>query len=227
MKNNVIVRTAGGNKRIVWLLAAIIMLLAGTNIATFFFYPPTTGRLSAVSDQFTLLDPNRGTYQREDRIINFQLLRDYLNDTYEGDPNVSIYFEYLSTGANVAINKDAEFFQASLIKVPIAVAVAKKIERGEWKWTNELVLLPSDKSTAFGALHKKPSNSTFAIEELVRLSLAESDNTAHFILLRNLEVKEVEEVYDHMGLIDFLKTEGDLSAKRYSAIFRALYSSSY
>ena len=126
MKNNVIVRTVGGNKRIVWLLAAIIMLLTGTNIATLFFYPPAQSGSSAVSDRFTLLDPSRGTYSREDRIINLQPLRDYLNTAYEADQNVSIYFEYLPTGASIALNKDAEFYPASLLKVPVAMAVAKK-----------------------------------------------------------------------------------------------------
>src|SRR3989344_8524517 len=227
MKNNVIVRTAGGNKRIVWLLAAIIMLLTGTNIATLFFYPLTTGRLSAVSDQFTFLDPSRGTYSREDRIINVQPLRDYLNETYEKDQNVSIYFEYLPTGASIAINKDAEFYPASLLKVPVAMAVAKKIERGEWKWTNELVLMSTDKDDKFGTLYKKPTNSTHTIEDLARRSLSDSDNTAHFMLVRNLDIEEMKDAYDHMGLKGFLETEGSLSAKKYSVMLRTLYASSY
>ena len=220
-------RTARGNKRIVWLLAAIIMLLAGTNIATLFFYPPTTERLSAVSDQFTFLDPSRGTYSREDRIINFQPLRDYLNTAYEADQNVSIYFEYLPTGSNVSINKDAEFYPASLLKVPITMTVAKKIEKGEWKWTNELVLLPSDKNKGFGSLYKESSNSTHTIDELVRRALSDSDNTANFILVRNLEISEIEDVNNHIGFSGIITASGNLSAKRYSVIFRSLYNASY
>jgi len=44
----------------------------------------------------------------------------------------SVYFEYLPTGANISINKDAEFFPASLLKVPVAMAIAKKIDKREW-----------------------------------------------------------------------------------------------
>ena len=151
----------------------------------------------------------------------------YLNEKYGTDSNVSIYFEYLPTGANIALQKDAEFYPASLLKVPVAMAVARKIERGDWKWTNELVLMSTDKNDEFGTLYKKPTNSTYTIEELVRRSLADSDNTAHFMLVRNLDIEEMKDVYDHMGLEGFLETEGTLSAKKYSIMFRALYSSSF
>ena len=107
------------------------------------------------------------------------------------------------------------------------MVVAKKIERGEWKWNNELVLMSADKDKRFGALYKEPSDSTHTIEDLVKRSLSDSDNTAHFMLVRNLGVEEINAVYEHMGIKDFLDTDGRLSAKRYSVILRALYSSSY
>ncbi len=181
----------------------------------------------ARSDPYGFLNPARKFFPQKDLIVDFQPLRNYLNEKYEADSEISVYFEYLPTGANIAISKDAEFYPASLLKVPVAMAVAKKIERGEWKWSNELVLLPADKDDKFGTMHKEPSNSRYTIEELVRRSLSESDNTAHFILIRNLEALEIDDVYDHIGLTGFLNTEGKLSAKRYSVIFRSLYNASY
>lgn len=176
---------------------------------------------------FTLLDPARGLVSQKDLIVNIQPLRDSINIEYENDKDISVYFEYLPTGANISLNKDAEFYPASLLKVPVAMAVAKKIERGDWKWSNELVLMPTDKDNKFGTLYKEPSNSKFTIEEIVRRSLSDSDNSAHFILVRNLEMDEMSDVYDHMGLDGFLKTEGSLSAKKYSVMMRALYAASY
>jgi beta-lactamase class A len=217
------------NKKINWWLVAVIFVLLATNGWLSYFYIKNRGSDSVVSenDKYNLLNPARKFVKQEDLIINFQPLRDYLNEKYEADQNISIYFEYLSTGSNIAISKDAEFYPASLLKVPVAMAVAKKIEKGEWEWTNELVLMPADKDDGFGTLYKEASNSTHTIEELVRRSLSDSDNTAHFMLVRNLEVSEIEDVYDHMGLKDFLNTDGALSAKRYSIIFRSLYNSSY
>jgi len=207
------------------LLGAVVVLL-GTNIFTWWRAEHKTDVLLP-DTSFSFVDPSRRFVEQDNLIVNFQPLRDKLNALYEHNPDISMYFEYLPTRANVSINKDAEFYPASLLKVPVAVAVAKKIERREWKWSNELVLLAGDRDELFGTLYKEPTNSTHTIEDLVRRSLVESDNTAHFILLRNLETEEVEAVYEHIGLKGFFDTDGRISAKRYSAIFRMLYASSY
>lgn len=206
-------------------IAIFLVLLGVTNVGTYFLMSRDENMVT--TSNFSLLNPARSFINQKDLIINFQPLRDYLNEKYETDQNVSIYFEYLPTGANIALQKDAEFYPASLLKVPVAMAVAKKIEMGDWKWTNELVLMSTDKNDEFGTLYKKPTDSTHTIEELVQRSLTDSDNTAHFMLVRNLDIEEMKDVYDHMGLRGFLETEGTLSAKRYSVIFRTLHSASY
>ncbi|MFA5360350.1 MAG: serine hydrolase [Patescibacteria group bacterium] len=209
-------------------LPVLLILLFLSNIFTLIFFIQKEKIVSGVAeDQYNLLNPARHLLQKNDLIINFQPLRDYINNKYGADLNISIYFEYLPTGANISINKDAEFYPASLLKVPVAMAVAKKIEKGDWQWTNELVLMSTDKDNKFGTLYKEPTNSTHTIEDLARRSLSDSDNSAHFMLVRNLEIEEMKDVYDHMGLDGFLETEGNLSAKKYSIIFRALYNSSY
>src|SRR3989344_1301825 len=118
------------------MLIGVTIVLLVSNAVTGFLYIRVNGNAdNGIDVRYPLLNPARNIYHQEDLIINFQPLRDYLNDTYEADSNVSIYFEYLPTGSNISINKDAEFYPASLLKVPITMTVAKKIERGEWKWT--------------------------------------------------------------------------------------------
>ena len=216
------------SRKYVIILSAVVAALLASNAILLFKNRDAGGRVeSASGDKYNLLNPARKLIKQEDLIINFQPLRDYLNDKYEADPGVSIYFEYLPTGASIAMHKDAEFYPASLLKVPVAMAVAKKIEKGEWKWTNELVLMSPDKDEHFGDLYKEKTGATFAIEELVRRSLSDSDNTAHFILIRNLEIEEISDIYNHMGLKQFLSTEGKMSAKQYSVLLRSLYNASY
>ena len=215
-------------RKLIFILLLLIVILIATNGWSFYLYVKNNGdKTVSEIDKYNLLNPARNFFKQEDLIINLQPLRDYLNDKYEKDSNVSIYFEYLPTGASIAINKDADFYPASLLKVPIAMAVTKKIERGEWKWTNELVLMSPDKDEHFGDLYREKTGATFTIEELVRRSLSDSDNTAHFILIRNLELSEINDVYAHIGLDKFLETDGSISAKRYSVILRSLYNSSY
>lgn len=222
-------KTSKNKKKITFVLIAAVLILVGLNFWSFFVYFPKQQAKfqQQKSKNNDLLNPSRNFLGSKDLIINFQPLRDYLNNTYEADPNVSIYFEFLNTGANISISKDAEFFPASLLKLPVAMAVAKKIEKGEWKWTNELVLMRNDKDELFGTLYKESIGTQITIEKLVEKILVESDNTAYRILLRNLDPKELNDVHEHLGLQQFFSADGKISAKRYSVIFRSLYNSSY
>ena len=208
------------NERIFLAIAAIAVIGS-----LFIFYRSNNNRLSAA--KYELLNPSRRFYNSEDLIINIQPLRDYLSEKYEADPDVSVYLEFLNTGANISISKDAEFYPASLLKVPIAMAVMKKIERGDWKLSNELVITNQDKDEDFGNLYKQPAGTTLTIEVLLREMLSNSDNTAKLIFVRNLEIDELRDVYKHLGLDQFFSDEGKVSAKRYSVILRSLYNASY
>lgn len=211
------------NSRLVIILLTVIFILA-TVIIT---------RVAEDKNLFnggvtvsSLIDPARKFYQADDLIINVQPLRDEFN-MLERNPNVSAYFEVLNTGANISINKDAEFFPASLIKVPLVMAVAKKIERGEWKWNTQIKLAEADKNKDFGTLWLKPAGTLFTIEELVKQVLINSDNTAYFVLLNNLDPNELLSVQNHLGLSDFISADLQISAKKYAPILRSLFSATY
>lgn len=210
-------------------LGAVIGLLALLNLFSVLAYINVKKtRASPVASPSThpLLDPARQFYEKGDLIINFQPLREKLNKIGE-DPRISIYFEYLSSGANITVNKDADFYPASLLKVPVTMAAVKKIEKGEWKWENELVLLGSDKDNRFGELYKNPIGTTFTIRELINQMLIESDDTAYNIVLRNLEPDELGDIHKHLGLEGFLTTNEKISAKQYAVILRSLYNAAY
>lgn len=82
-------------------------------------------------------------------ITTLQPIRLKFRDIIEknGPNSISLYFEYLNTGANISINPDLRILPASLIKVPLAMAVMKKVERGEWFLSNELVMMKDDRDT--------------------------------------------------------------------------------
>ncbi len=197
----------------------------------FFYYIPIKNNqgnlpINFKASKYRFLDPARGIYDKKDLIVNIQPLGEVL-EKIGNEKKVSIYFEYLNTGANIAVNKDSNFFPASLLKVPVAMTVAKKIEKGEWKWMNELVLMSSDKDYKFGDLYSNSIGTHFTIDKLVEKVLVESDNTANNILMRNLDPEELYDIYNYLGLADFFSNEGDISAKNYAVIMRSLYSSSY
>lgn len=219
------------------------ILIAGCLVAValicgsfYFFVSPHTQVVSNSS----YLNPALSVLDKKNLIVDFQELRELLTKKYEkrDDYMVSIYFEYFPTGASISINKDERVWPASLIKIPVAIAIMKKVQDKKWLLTNELVVLDDDKDSEYGDLYKTPTGSTFTIKKFLEESLINSDNTAHFVLLRNLDGSELEDVYVHLGMddvIDALKkapsieeeTDNRITAKRYSIFFRSLYNATY
>lgn len=188
--------------------------------------------------EYMFLNPATELIGKKNLIVDFQQLRESLTNKYENreDYLISLYFEYLPTGANISINKDEKVWPASLIKIPVAMAMMKKVESGKWNFDNELVILDEDKDNGFGTLYQQPTGTTLTIKKLLEESLINSDNTAHLVLLRNLESGEIEDIYNHLGLDDIVadvkkkstqEVDNRITAKRYSIFFRSLYSSTY
>ena len=187
---------------------------------------------AAWGSEYPLIDPARSFIPQEDFIVNIQPLRNKLVDlaaaAERGGLKVSLYFEFLNTGANVSINKELKVWPASLPKVPMAMIVMSKVEQGLWSLDKEFVLEESDKEDKrYGSLWRRPTGTRFAAEELMRLMLVESDNTAYRILLRNTVIDDHLAVVGEIGLEDMFGAGGRISAKEYSRILRALYTSSY
>ena len=145
-----------------WLFYVILVILVATNIISFIFYLKSSPEPKGQSIS-TFINPVRNFVDKKDMIVNFQSLREEINTIGANNSDISIYFEFLNTGANISANKDAEFFPASLSKLPLAMTVVKKIEKGEWRWENELVLMPTDKDERFGELYKQPIGTRFTI----------------------------------------------------------------
>src|SRR3989344_2628198 len=91
------------SKRREYIFLALAILAIAGNVLHYALLPKI--KLAKV-EEYKLLNPARELHHPEDLIINVQPLRDYLNEKYEANPNVSIYFEFLNTGANIAISKD-------------------------------------------------------------------------------------------------------------------------
>ncbi len=181
---------------------------------------------NTMQSKYPMVDPARQFYNPADLIINIQPLRDELSEIGKNS-NVSIYFESFNTGANIAVNKDAEYFPASLLKVPLVMAVVKGIEQGKYKWTDEFVLTEQDKNKDFGDLWQNPIGTSFTIEELVKKVLISSDNTAYFMLFRNIDPNDFNQAQNDLGMKDFFSKNLEISAKRYAPILRSLFSASY
>jgi beta-lactamase class A len=209
------------------LLLTIIMVLLVSNLITVAFL--IHGKTDKPEKKYPYIDVARNYIPQEHFIVNIQPLREKLQKIVEdnGAGEISVYYEFLNTGANIQINNDERFYPASLVKLPSAMVAMKKVERGDWRLTDMLVLYEQDKDDRYGDLYKKPTGTKLTIKELLERLLENSDNTAHRILMRNLNEKELGELKDDIGLDDLFDERREVSAKEYSRMFRSLYNSSF
>ena len=210
-------------------LIIAVIVLAVTNLITGGWIVYDKYFNNSFSNDYPLIDVSRNFIPQEHFIVNLQPIREELRNlvAQEGPNSISLYFEFLNTGANISINPDLKIWPASLAKLPLALAVMKKVENGVWQLDNQLVLLEGDKDTESGTLFNHPVGTPFTIEELFKELLSNSDNTAYRILLRNMSTTELQPIIEEIGLDDFFDKEGKVSAKEYSRLFRTLYTSSF
>jgi len=214
--------------RVVITVFAVLLL---TNIVSVGFLMRRPGDDSAKKalEKYPFIDIARNYIPQEHFIVNIQPLREKLNKlaAAEKAETVSVYFEFLNTGANIQINNSTRFYPASLVKLPSALVAMKKVEKGDWKMDSRLVLFEQDKDQRYGTLYQQPVGTSFSIEELLTALLTQSDNTAHRMLMRNMSEAELGELRDAIGLDELFDEKSEVSAKEYSRLFRALYNSSF
>ena len=78
----------------------------------------------------------------------------------------------------VNINGDLAFPAASLIKIPIAVVLLQKIDKGQINWNKILVLERKHYAAGAGILRTRRIGTKIKLREVFRLMLTISDNTA-------------------------------------------------
>lgn len=164
-----------------------------------------------------------------DIIINFIPLREAMRTYIESlDGTLGVYFEYLPSGTSIGVYDRDEVKLASLSKVPLAMSIYKKIERGKLTEDKVLVIKKEQLDFKFGSLWKKGEGTPMKVHDLIDILLTESDNTAYNVLFDELTSGEVNEVYENLDIT--INNEGNspaISPKNYSSIFRSLYLSSF
>ncbi|TQR08626.1 serine hydrolase [Psychrobacillus lasiicapitis] len=111
-----------------------------------------------------------------------------------------IVLEDLDRGAKWISNGDELFYAASVIKVPIMVAVFSAVERGEISLTDELILKEDDFVGGSGVLQHLTPGTSLSICDIVMLMIIQSDNTATNILIDLVGVEHIVQTMKEAGM---------------------------
>lgn len=100
----------------------------------------------------------------------------------------------------ISINGDQNLPAASVIKLPVMVEVMRQVWLGRFGLERQVTLLPQDRDCGFGALCRSDAGMRFSVLNLVRIMIANSDNTATNMLIRLVGRRNVNETMDGLGL---------------------------
>ena len=115
-------------------------------------------------------------------------LADEISEIDERMPGqIGVYIKHLGDGGEVRHRTDRDWYIASTIKIPLAIALLQKVEDGELSLQQELELAESDFVDGSGELLWREPGETFTVFELMERSVRDSDSTATDMLIRLLD----------------------------------------
>jgi beta-lactamase class A len=106
----------------------------------------------------------------------------------------------LDTGERLERRGDEPFPTASLIKVPILVALHDRVAKGEVALTDPIRVTKVDKVPGSGQLQFFHDNHEITVADAARLMITISDNTATNLLLDKVPMRKVWEKMEALGL---------------------------
>lgn len=113
---------------------------------------------------------------------------------------VGITVRDLSSGWTLSIRGDETFPSASLIKVPVLVALLDEVHAGRMALDEPITMVARDRVGGSGILKHMASGHRMTLEEAAWLMITLSDNTATNLLLDKLDIRTVGTKMEALGL---------------------------
>jgi beta-lactamase class A len=155
-------------------------------------------------------------------------------DSFKSDGTIttaSLYLEDFKQNDWINYNEGEKYDPGSLLKVPLLMAYLRMDETSPGVLNKELLfdrIHSSDKHPVFLSkaieLGKK-----YTVRELLRYTIAYSDNEAYALLCDNIDVSVWKKTFTDLGLTepDWFSPSYPLTAKSYSVFLDALFNASY
>jgi len=143
----------------------------------------------------------------------------------------AVYIRELNNGPWIGINERMLFSPASLLKVPILIAILKKVETDPGLLAQKIKNIPVEDGVmqVVEPSHPLKDGESYTVWELIEHMILYSDNRAKNLLLITFKDKDFERVYQDLGvsLPSPSDPEDFMSVRNYASFFRVLYNASY
>ena len=144
---------------------------------------------------------------------------------------VSIYVRDMDQGQWTGVNYDQMYVPASLVKVPLLIALERASRDDTTLLTKKLTLIPS--LTSKLVEHYPPPQHLevgheYTLADLMRAMIVYSDNDATQLIANTVSDKTLSDVYTNFDVVPLEDPAGhSVSPNNYMRFFRILYNASY
>ncbi|KQM83682.1 serine hydrolase [Agromyces sp. Leaf222] len=135
---------------------------------------------------------------RPDRLV----LRDAAQALDDAGLTASITVRDLGTGRELSIDPDAAYPLASVVKLPLALAVLRAAREGALDLAEPVQLDPAGRTPGLTGLCRFEHPSTVAVEDLLSLAICVSDDTAADALFERCPPAEVTSLLRELGIAE-------------------------
>lgn len=198
-------------------------------------------RLARCHREFSFLNPLRRCSDELPAKKEYEAFRDELlawvtkREKEKDITHISVYFRDLEGGPWFGIEEEERFSAASLLKVPVMMAVLRQAEFDPTLLQQELGYsgVLGDQPNIFDPAQTILPGEYYSVDELLRRMIVYSDNASKELLKARLlsfdsQNDLLRQTYRDLGMFgENNDLEDFLTVKMYSSIFRLLYNGSY
>lgn len=181
-------------------------------------------------------NPEQGFTDLKNFQKSLQATVDQLEGT-NGPKFISLYFRDLSNGHWLDINPQNKFYPASLLKVPLMMAIFKQSEKTPGLLKQKLIMNENSEDANIAEVFKpknpiKPGQA-YSVEDLIEKMIVESDNNAANLLtlyLDQINPTAFEKIYQDFGIYlpDPAHSDEDfINPHNYALFLRVLRNATY
>ena len=159
----------------------------------------------AGSAEFSPAEPVMNDVPESDRERVLKVLEGVRQEIEDYNGVAGLYVRDLDKDSSYGIRPDEQFFAASTIKIPIMVAVYRRVDEGELEFSQEVEIQEEDWAAGAGWLQWEKAGTKQTVGDLLLLMMTQSDNVAANALVRTVGgADHVNEVARSMGAEDTL-----------------------
>ncbi len=160
-------------------------------------------------------------------IADIEAFMNTTNVTNSDHKEVGLFVQDVHTGSWLGLNERDGFVPASLLKIPIMMAILKKADRDEIQLTDKIKMIETGPEYLDYLDNGKRGND-FMVWELMKEMILSSDNAAANALLRQLSPAEIHAVFIHVGIeLQLVNTTLLVTPRTYIRLFKSLYYSTF